>query len=482
MSSPSDVGVYVRISSDPLLLRDGVERQRDDCLDECERQGWNVGDVYEDNDLSAYKGDVRPEFERMLRDLRSGEIGGVVFWHLDRLTRRPRELEDFIDVCEEHDVHPVHSVTGGALDLSTSSGRSMARVSIAFAALESEHKGERIRRSLQQKAERGEPHGGVHPYGYEKGGMLIVPKEAAVIEKMADRVLAGQSVMSVTKWLNDSDIPSRQGVGWSAPTVRNILTNPRYVGRRIHNGVDVGEAAWPPILDEDTFHVLGSKFAQQASDYGGLPRTRRYLLPGLLRCGLCKQPLSSFSRKNRDGSPAPAYRCWKHGNNQKSCGGVTIGAPPLDEYVKLAAFAVLADSKRMAQISSVANMGKGESGPDPADLARVYDRLDVLHDDYYDPENDLTEVQFRKQRDRLTQKIESLESDVARAADASVLESVPLDPKKLESAWDENDLAWRQAVLRCVLDHVVVNPAVRSGPQQNPMERTRLIWVDAAKG
>ena len=145
-----------------------------------------------------------------------------------------------------------------------------------------------------------------------------------------------------------------------------------------------------------------------------------------------------------------------------------------------AAFAVLTDSKRMAEISSLASKGKGKSGPDPADLARAYERLDVLHDDYYDPENDLTEAQFRKQRDRLAEKIEALESEVARAGDASVLESVPLDPKKLESAWDENDLAWRQAVLRCVLDHVVVNPAVRSGPHQNPMVRTRLIWVDAA--
>ena len=56
----------------------------------------------------------------MLDDLRSGLIGGVVVWHLDRLTRHPRELEAFIDLCDELRVE-LGCVTG-EVDLGSHTG------------------------------------------------------------------------------------------------------------------------------------------------------------------------------------------------------------------------------------------------------------------------------------------------------------------------------------------------------------------------
>ena len=47
-------------------------------------------------------GKRRPEWERLLADIAAGEIDAVVGWHVDRLTRSPRELEDVIDLAERH--------------------------------------------------------------------------------------------------------------------------------------------------------------------------------------------------------------------------------------------------------------------------------------------------------------------------------------------------------------------------------------------
>jgi len=58
--------VYVRISADPQGERAGVERQRRECEQLAERLGLTVVALFEDNDVSAYSGKPRPEFERLL--------------------------------------------------------------------------------------------------------------------------------------------------------------------------------------------------------------------------------------------------------------------------------------------------------------------------------------------------------------------------------------------------------------------------------
>lgn len=60
------VAVYTRISRDDEGDALGVTRQRDDCERLVDLRGWSVAKIYEDNDVSAFKRNVRrPEFELM---------------------------------------------------------------------------------------------------------------------------------------------------------------------------------------------------------------------------------------------------------------------------------------------------------------------------------------------------------------------------------------------------------------------------------
>src|ERR1039458_154791 len=92
--------IYTRISDDRTGSHLGVTRQREDCEALAQRLGWPASDYYEDNDLSAYSGKPRPEYRRMLDDLRSGRIDAIVAWHPDRLYRSPRDLEELIDLID----------------------------------------------------------------------------------------------------------------------------------------------------------------------------------------------------------------------------------------------------------------------------------------------------------------------------------------------------------------------------------------------
>jgi site-specific DNA recombinase len=78
MTTPTAAAVYVRISQARDGEHAGVDRQRDDCLALAERQGWTVGEVYTDNDRSAYDGKPRPDYVRMLADIEAGRVDGVI--------------------------------------------------------------------------------------------------------------------------------------------------------------------------------------------------------------------------------------------------------------------------------------------------------------------------------------------------------------------------------------------------------------------
>lgn len=93
--------VYLRQSFDPNDDRLAITRQREDCLAVCAARGWTPVE-YTDNDTSASTGKPRPAYQRMLADIRAGKVGAVVAWDLDRLHRRPIELEEFIDLADEH--------------------------------------------------------------------------------------------------------------------------------------------------------------------------------------------------------------------------------------------------------------------------------------------------------------------------------------------------------------------------------------------
>jgi hypothetical protein len=55
--------IYCRISDDREGAGLGVARQEADCRERAERLGWVVAGLYVDNDLSAYSGRVRPEYD-----------------------------------------------------------------------------------------------------------------------------------------------------------------------------------------------------------------------------------------------------------------------------------------------------------------------------------------------------------------------------------------------------------------------------------
>jgi len=208
--------IYVRISDDPDLQRLGVQRQERECRGLADQLGWVVDRVYEDDDRSAFRRTVvRRAYQQLLDDIRAGQWRRLIVWHPDRMHRRPAELEEFIAVVEEAGVE-IATVKAGTLDLSTPSGRMVARIVGATAAYESEHKAERIRSKMAEIASAGRWKGGTRPFGWKPDGVTEVPEEVELLREAKDR--AGLSWRDVSDGIETAYSGSalfRSGLGRS---------------------------------------------------------------------------------------------------------------------------------------------------------------------------------------------------------------------------------------------------------------------------
>ncbi|MGL6235103.1 MAG: recombinase family protein [Segniliparus sp.] len=461
--------VYARISSDQLGEGLGVARQLEDCRKLAASRGWPVGQEYVDNDVSAYSGKDRPAYGRMLEDLRSGSRDAVIVYNLDRLHRRPVELESFISLCDEAGMHDVATVTAD-IDLGNDDGLFMARIFAAFAAKESGRKSARVKRELEQRALAGLPTGSRRAFGYEDDKTTIREPEAAIIRELVARLLAGESMRSLATWMNETGVPTMSGTSvWKTHTLRQILTSPRIAGLREHNGEIVGKAVWEPIITTDERErVLARLAARQRS---GKRAVRRYLLSGMLRCGKCGNTLFSAARYEGVERRTRRYVCLK-GPDHGGCGRLTVVAEPVEELITDAVLDLL-DSPAVAKKMS----GKESEDVETAALSealtedqRQLEELAALY-----AEKAITIREWIAARDPIHSRIRDLERRLAQATETTALAGFAGKGAELRAQWEETVLDRRCAVVRSVLDHAVIAPGT-PGSRTLDIGRVQPVW------
>jgi len=307
--------VYLRISDDKLGDELGVTRQREDCLKLCEQRGWTVTEVYVDPSVSASnRRKRRPHYDRMVADYKAGKFEALVCWDLDRLTRQPRQLEDWIESAEERGLLLV--TANGEADLSTDGGRMFARIKASVSRGEVERKSARQSRAAQQHAEMGRPHGGPLPFGFLSDRIHHHPEQAQAIREAYDALLAGETLASIARRWNAAGLTSgkirrgRHDPGtqsqWTARSVRGLLLLPRNAGLRAYRGQVVATGLWEPIVPEETWWSA-VRFLR-SPDRRGRPPGPRHLLSGVALCGVCGHTVVAAHRGSRL-RYGHAYRC-----------------------------------------------------------------------------------------------------------------------------------------------------------------------------
>ncbi|OCB25015.1 hypothetical protein A5674_22195 [Mycobacterium malmoense] len=470
--------IYVRISQDRDGTRLGVERQEQDCRKLAKRLGWQVRRVYVDNDISAYSGKRRPEYQSLLADIEAGGLDGVVAWHPDRLHRSPLELETYIDLSEKFGIQ-THTVQAGRWDLSTPSGRAVARTLGAWARYESEHKGERIRRARQQQAKAGGWHGGIRPYGFEKDGVTIRPAEAAEIAKATEAVVSGVSLRSLVRDLNERGIPTATGRGaWTSVALKDTIMRPRTAGLSSYRGEIVGAAVWPPLVPEETWRAACAILSDPARrTNGGRGGTIRWLGSGLYVCGVCGE---AKLRVGTGGSvKRHTYRCGNR-DNRDGGGHVTREASSLDAYVEELIVGRLSEPGLLEQL--VAADADQDTAAQRVELVAVRERQDELAGLF--AAGQITARQLAIGTEKLAATEETIAKALASAGRRNPMQMLA-GAKDLRALWfgtreDRSDgltLGQRRAILD-VLMAVTILPAPRRRLYHFDPDYVRIDWKD----
>ena len=118
---------YCRVSVDKSGAEAGVGTQHQDNEEFAEEIGVVLDRTYTDNDMSAYSGVERPEYERLLADIAAGRIAVLIFWHANRFLRSTDEVNAFIRLARAHQVRVYSSTKGAEYRLERAAGRKELR-------------------------------------------------------------------------------------------------------------------------------------------------------------------------------------------------------------------------------------------------------------------------------------------------------------------------------------------------------------------
>jgi DNA invertase Pin-like site-specific DNA recombinase len=464
LSAPR-VGAYARISSDREGDGLGVERQLEDCRRQAEQRGWEIVERFVDDDVSAWSGKERPEYKRCLDALRSGAIEGLLVYDLDRLHRQPRELEEFIGLCERLRLTNVASASGD-IDLTTAEGQFQARILGAVAKKESDDKSRRIRRKHLEIAASGRVSGGgSRPYGYEADKVTLRPAEAAVVAECAKRLLAGEPVRSIAQRLNEQGVPSASGGLWSPQSLRRMLASPRISGQRAHHGEIAATAEWPGIISADDGARIRALLANPERRTN--KSARRYLLGGLLVCSHCGERL--VARPRTGGKRR--YACAK-GAGFAGCGKTYINADEVEQFITEAVLHRM-DSRDLQRTreSRQRSAPAAERWLQEAEAAQQ--QLEELAHAY--GQRQITMGEWTVARKPIEQRLTTARKQLAKVTHGGLLDSYIGHSDRLRADWAGLDLSQQHAIVAAVVDSVGVGPA-RKGYNRFDDSRLTPVW------
>ncbi len=325
--------IYKRVSTVHQLDKASLPVQESELINYCKYAlGIDSYEIFEDAGYSAKNTD-RPDYQRMMARIKTGEFSHLVVWKIDRISRN---LLDFAAMYSElKDLGVTFVSKNEQFDTSNAMGEAMLKIILVFAELERNMTSERVTQVLMSRAKDGIWNGGKAPYAYsydkETNTFSIVEDEKKVVLFVYDTYEATESLLLTTKAVNERGIVSRNGKAWSPVTIRNMLVNPFYSGTLRYNYRDITrsktmyikpETEW--VLVEDHHEPIVSKERQahvmailESKRRGGgklgltYQRKNVHIFGGLLKCGYCGSNMASTvdTRERKNGVKPSVYCC-----------------------------------------------------------------------------------------------------------------------------------------------------------------------------
>lgn len=342
--------IYCRLSKDDDLSGPSasIQNQRELLCRYCEEQGWRVAGIFQDDGFTGLNMD-RPDFQKMLGAVERGMFDVILTKDLSRLGRNylqtgqlieeffPKNrvryiaLNDAVDTNIENDITPFRNI------LNEMYSRDVSK---------------KVHSSYLTKAKSGKFTGCLAPFGYKKDPMdknrLIIDEDTAwIVRKIYAYARNGSGPNRIRRKLEDEEIPcpawwnrqkglrdhitkferenpERGRFIWDFTTIKEILSNPVYIGaiasQKVNYRFKIGwmgdkkredwiivEGMHEAIIDRDTYDIVQEKVKsrKRADAWGNFS-----LFAGLVKCGQCGSTMN-IRRANQKGNDR-IYTCSRY--------------------------------------------------------------------------------------------------------------------------------------------------------------------------
>ena len=250
------VAIYIRVSTVHQIDKDSIAMQRRDLVAYCNLLlGTDDYVIFEDAGFSGKNTD-RPEFQKMMEQIRAGGFSHLLVWKIDRISRN---LLDFAAMYNELKSLNVTFVSKNEqFDTSTAMGEAMLKIILVFAELERNITSERVAATMLSRASAGLWNGGRVPYGYsydsESKEFSINEDEARIVREMHDSYEEMRSLIRECRYLNEKGYRTRAGGLWNPVSLSHIIGSVFNCGDYRYNKYQEGDRQRP--RDESEWIVV----------------------------------------------------------------------------------------------------------------------------------------------------------------------------------------------------------------------------------
>ena len=326
------VAIYIRVSTTHQIDRDSIPMQKSDLIAYTKLM-LNTEDyvIFEDAGYSGKNTD-RPNFQKMMSQIRSGAFTHLLVWKIDRISRN---LLDFSSMYKElKELGVVFVSKNEQFDTSTAMGEAMLKIILVFAELERNITSERVTATMISRASNGQWNGGRVPFGYDYDydtkTFSVNEQESVIVKLIHDKYEEMQSLVQEARYLNEHDFRTREGNEWSPVTLLIILRNIFYCGDYQYNTLKEGnrqkvkdESEW--VIVESHHDAIISR-EQKQRIIGLLESNKRlsrrnkstkynHIFAGLLFCSGCGKAMGGSPATPRKGWSYSKYSCYSTRKN-----------------------------------------------------------------------------------------------------------------------------------------------------------------------
>lgn len=476
------VAIYVRVSTlEQAEEGYSIDEQIDTLKKFCEVKKWSVYKIYSDPGLSGSNLE-RPGLSKLISDAKYASFDTVLVYKLDRLSRSQKDTLYIIE-----DVFGANGISFVSLkenfDTSSAFGKAMIGILAVFAQLEREQIRERMIMGKVGRAKSGKAMSwrwSAFGYKYPENGSRdtyeIDPLEAEIVRQIFNEYLEGISITKLKDKLNNEGHIGKDKP-WSYKTIRSCLSNPVYAGLTTWKD-KIFEGNHEPIVSKEKFDLVQEQLKirqKKAYEKNNNPRPfqAKYMLSGLLRCGICEATFEiTLGNIRKDGSRLKRYKCISkcaksHNSTKKrnpnGCVSPNYDMEELEQNVLSSMEELRLNPTKLTTLAKSKNTeGTTELEKRLNSLNNQLEKLVLLYID-----NDIPKTTLEKKKELIVKeqraikdKIEKINKNRAEVAPEKVIEDLnKIDGSIFELSYEDQNLWVRKLIKEIVVypDHLSIH-------------------------